>query len=217
MKYKNIMFDLDGTLQDSADGLFAVLFLTLQRMGLPADFDYDTMRKMSGPPIVHSLEHLFHVPADRIDEAMALFLEVAAETRLEDKLNHAFRGVDAMLARLRESGRRLHVVTAKPAERARHQLAWVGLAPYIDELIGPEDDYHADKAAQLNALFDSGRARREESVMVGDRLYDAEAARAAGVAFIGVLYGCGSEEELRAAGAACFAETVPDLEKLLLG
>ena len=215
MLYSTVLFDLDGTLIESGPGIFAAARAALKDMGLEAPDD-EHIRKMVGPPLRHSLRDVVGVPEDLIEEATAKYREKAKTVGLD--LIKPYAGVVDMLKALKAQGIRRGVVTSKLTPVAREHLERYGLMEYIDYVRGGIEGWSgADKATLLRQAIDDIHADKKDVAMVGDRLFDLEAANAVGVDGIGVLYGYGDEAELKACAPRYIVKTVGELSALLCG
>ena len=216
MKYQTILFDLDGTLTDSQEGITRCVQYALAHFGIEVE-DLSTLRKFIGPPLTESFkafygmdEHDAHVGLMKYRER---FLDVGwAE-------NAVYPGVEALVQKLRGAGKRLLLATSKPEAQARRIMEHFGLAPYFEHICGPgpNDPDHYGKAEVIrDALARAGITGAAGVIMVGDRRHDVEGAHKMGLPCIGVLYGYGSREELEKSGAEFVAEDMAALEKHLM-
>lgn len=211
--WKTVLFDLDGTLTDSAPGITNSLARALAHFGIreePAN-----LLKFIGPPLNESLPEYYGFTPEQTAKAVAVFREHFVEKGWLE--NAPYPGVAALLRELKEAGLQLMVATSKPEVQAVRVLKHFGLAEYFEHIcgapLGNEDG--ARKAAVVRQAL--GYAKDISSVvMVGDRRHDVEGARENGIPCIGVLYGYGSREELAVAGASFIAEDLVGLKKLLL-
>jgi len=198
-KGRALLFDLDGTLTDPRAGIVGCLRHALDRLGQPCPDD-EALASFIGPPLRGTFATLLGTrEAPLIEEAIRLYRERFGVVGLFE--NRVYDGVPDMLERLRGAGRFL-VVTSKMAEYAERIVRHFGLAPHFVAVYGAEPAGRFDDKAELVAhvLAREGLAP-ERTVMIGDRAFDVVAARKNGLRAIGVLWGYGSEPELRAAGA----------------
>ncbi|MEX2272891.1 MAG: HAD hydrolase-like protein [Vicinamibacterales bacterium] len=214
---RHIFFDLDGTLTDSCAGIIRCVNHALAELGCAEETD-DRLRGMIGQPLTAIFGAIMPAADDeRVDRAIASY-----RVRFDDVgmlENALYPGVPEALQQLRESGRRLRVVTAKPAITAARVLSHFQIDRYFDAVHGPElTDRGCDKAALLGrALTEIGNGWLADAcVMVGDRVDDMLAAKAHGVAAIGAGWGYGSRQELIDAGAMHVAADVGQLLAYLL-
>jgi len=214
---RTLFFDLDGTLIDSAVGITRCIAYSLERMGhpgLPAD-DY---RGWIGPALRVSYGALFDDPAD-VERAVALYRE-----RFEDvgwTEHTVYAGIGDAIETLHAAGCRLAVVTAKNEPHARRILDTLSFVHRFDDVIGATADGRLSHKPELigEALARLGIAADVAPglcTMIGDRDLDIAGAAHHGLRGIGVLWGFGDADELRAAGAHALAATPDALPALLL-
>jgi phosphoglycolate phosphatase len=207
---KSLLFDLDGTLTDSRDGIIRCIAHALHELGEtvpePADFE-----RFIGPPLVESFAVLLAAPDDeRIARAIALYRERYVRTGLYE--NRVFPGIPGLLHELSERGLTLFVATSKPSVYATRIAEHFGLDRFFHGIYGPEcDGTRNDKAELLAHLLEVEGLVAADTVMIGDRKHDVIGARANGLAAIGVTWGYGSRAELAAAGADAIVDTMPEL------
>jgi phosphoglycolate phosphatase len=211
-----VLFDLDGTLTDSAPGITRSLQRMFEVIGRPLHSEAELMAYV-GPPLVATLRAREDFTEAEADHALEVYRGFAEESDLTD--NAVFPGVIGLLQSLKADGVPVAVATSKPTDRARRILDHFGLTPYFTFIGGASlDETRAEKAevvaytlAQLEALgVDTSRA-----VMVGDRFYDVEGANANDVPAILVEWGYGSPAEAK--GALAVVHSVDQLRALLLG
>ena len=214
MRWDTVLFDMDGTLTDSQEGIVKSVSYALERLGreLPPR---DTLTAFIGPPLHESFSAICGMDEPETERAVCEFRDYFARRGWAE--NVPYEGMAEFLAALHAAGLRLIVATSKPESFARKILEHFALERYLDLICGshPEDRASADKASVVRtALTRAGVTGR--AVMVGDREHDVIGAHLAGLDVIGVLYGYGSREELTAAGADQIAETPEALETLIL-
>ena len=208
---KTILFDLDGTITDSGEGIMNCATLALQHFGLPVP-DRQTMRVFVGPPLDETFVK-FGVPADRTDEAIRVYRSRYLTVGKFE--NFPYPGVEELLKALRAHGHKLYIATSKPEFMSVEILEHFGLAKYFDRICGASTDGTRSKKADVISylLQESGAAG--EIVMVGDTTYDVIGAKAHGMKSIGVAWGYGKTEDMAAAGAAAIAHSMDELFDLL--
>ncbi|MCW5752572.1 MAG: phosphoglycolate phosphatase [Alphaproteobacteria bacterium] len=187
-----ILFDLDGTLVDSAPDLHQSLNFVLARLGRPA-IQLDEVRAMVGDGVRVLLERSLAatgggIESARFEQAMADYL-VHYEAHLAD-LSRPFPAVAETLARLRAAGKRLAVCTNKPHAFSVSLLRQLGLADHFDAVLGGDSlpVRKPDPGHLLGTLAAIGR-EPPQAVMIGDSRNDVAAARNAGVPVIAVSFG----------------------------
>lgn len=208
---KTILFDLDGTLTDSGEGIINCATLALRHFGLPIP-SYADMRTFVGPPLRDSFIR-FGVPADQADEAIRVYRSRYIPTGMFE--NTPYPGIRELLEKLRAEGYTLYVATSKPEEMSVTILEKFDLAKYFHRICGASiDSSRSTKDAVIAYLLESSGAK-EDMVMVGDTKYDILGAKAHGIPAIGVGWGYGKVEEMEEAGAVGIAETMDELIGLI--
>jgi len=179
------------------------------------------MKRMIGPVLWESFQKFYNMSADEADRANAYFNEAYEREGIYNC--SVYEGVEEMLGTLRNAGRILLVVTAKPRDMAETVLDHTGIRRYFQAVIGPaRDDKKTDKGSLLRdalsflATATTDHSIKDRTVMVGDRMFDMEGAAEAGIHSIGVLYGYGDRQELIRSGANWLADTPIDVVKFIL-
>ena len=207
---KAVLFDLDGTLTQSEEGIWNCVRYAAEKMGRtpPAE---EILRRFIGPPLFHSFRTQMNMTEEETRQALVYYRERYNTVGLLE--NRVYPGIRRMLTRLKRGGYYLGVATGKPQEPTERILRHFRLDRFFDAVVGtrPEDTSPSKEQLIRRALppaYDS-------AVMVGDRRFDVEGAHAAGIHSVGVGYGYGDEAELRQAGCEAYAPTVEALEKIL--
>ncbi len=213
-EYPLAIFDLDGTLTDSGPGIIGSVRKTLSALGRPIP-PADILRRFIGPPTWSSFRVLCSMSPAEADGAVRVFRGIYAAGGVFE--SSVYPGIPALLDGLRAAGAKLAVATSKPGSQAERVLEHFDLARRFDLLSAADETDRSGGKEELirPALRKLGFPARE-AVMIGDTKFDASGAGKAGVAFIGVLYGFGTREEIRRAGGRVFARTVPQLSAMLL-
>lgn len=210
-----VLFDLDGTLTESAPGITRSIAFALDAIGMPP-VDDATLLRFIGPPLGDSFRTIIGLDDETAAHAVAAFRHhfVNDGGMFE---NSVYPGVFDLLDGLRDAGRTLAVATAKPRPTAVAILEHFALEKYFDVVCGAINDTEravkADIVAEaLSALRISAGPR---AVMVGDRSHDVVGAHTVGIACIGVGWGYGSRAELTRAGADVIVSDVDELASAL--
>lgn len=207
---KNVLFDLDGTLTDPGEGITRSLQYALNELGIecppPAELHVHI-----GPPVRDALSIILKTKdASLVEEALRIYRVRFSETGIFE--NEVFDGVPELLEALRASSRRLYVATSKPLVFTKRILKHFRLTDYFDGIYGSELNGHLDNKVELiHYILRSSELTPDETLMVGDRMYDIFGARENGCMSLGVTYGYGSEEELRSAGADMLCESPQEI------
>ncbi|MFL6227681.1 MAG: HAD hydrolase-like protein [Pyrinomonadaceae bacterium] len=215
MPLRNVLFDLDGTLTEPAEGITRCYQFALEGLGLPARARAELLRFI-GPPMRENFRALLGTDdAELVERAVALYRERYAREGWRE--NEVYPGVQEMLSALKSEGLRLYVATSKTTDFAVRILEHFSLAPFFLAVHGATPDGSLDDKALLVArLLREERLDAAESFMIGDREHDVHAARQNGVGAVGVTYGYGTRAELAAAGADFIRDSPPEVSTLAL-
>ena len=209
-----VLFDLDGTLTDPKPGITRSIAYALERMGRPVP-DLDTLTWCIGPPLALSFQTLLGCD-DPVEtqRAVDFYRERFGDVGMFE--NSVYEGVPEMLSAVAALNR-VFVATSKPIVFAERIVEHFGLRSFFDGLYGSElDGRLADKGDLISHVLRAESISAEAATMVGDREHDVLGARRADVPCVGVLYGYGTVEELRAAGAAVLCRTPAEVAELLV-
>ena len=209
---KTILFDLDGTLTDSGEGIINCAWLALKRLNLPLP-DKQTMRVFVGPPLRDSFMR-FGVAEEDVETAIEIYRSRYVPTGMFE--NTPYPGIHSLLAALKENGCRLLVATAKPEGMATAILEKFQLAPYFEMICGASLDNSRDSKDKVIAYLLKKTGGGDDYIMVGDTAYDVEGAAGNGIPTIGVAWGYGKVEDMVAAGAKAIADSPAQLYELLM-
>lgn len=210
-----ILMDLDGTLTNPKQGITKSVQYALKAMNIIIE-DLDTLTKHIGPPLKDGFIEYYGFTGEEADMAVDKYREYYNE--FGKYANEAYEGIGELLSKLRSAGKTIIVATSKPEPLARWIMEYFKLDSYFKDICGATyDDIRSKKEEVIRyALDKNGITNFSKVVMVGDRKYDIEGAKAAGVSSIGVLYGFGSRDELELAGADKIAETVEELYDVVM-
>ncbi|BAL09832.1 hypothetical protein BJ6T_45650 [Bradyrhizobium japonicum USDA 6] len=203
-----IYFDLDGTLTNPKPGITRSIQYALERLNVAVPSE-DELVWCIGPPLHASLEKLTG-SSELADRALLLYRERFSDVGLFE--NEAYAGIIDTLTTIAATNQRMFVATSKPAVYATRIVDHFGLRPYFERVFGSElDGTRVDKRDLLRYALDEAKVDPGSAIMIGDRSHDVIGARTNGMTAIGVLYGYGSEAELRDAGAHHICAAHPEL------
>ncbi|MDD7517963.1 HAD hydrolase-like protein [Ruminococcus flavefaciens] len=211
--FDTLLFDLDGTLTDSTEGILKCLINAVEKMGFEVPEDTN---KFLGPPIRQSFAEFIGMNEEQIDEAVRIFRERYSTVGLFE--NRVYEGIPEMLERLKKAGKRLMVATSKPEVYAVRILERFGIAPYFEIVGGAELDGSRDYKHEVieYVLAKADITDRSRVLMIGDRRQDVLGAHKTGLKCMGILWGYGSAEELDEAGADFIADTPKNTADMLI-
>lgn len=210
-----ILFDLDGTLTDSQQGILSCMTLALKQMDIIPTAAQ--LRACLGPPFQEAAREIFHLEEDAVQQLVFTYRQEYSRTGLFQ--NKVYPGIPALLQRLRDAGKILLVATSKPLPYAERILEHFDLRRYFSGVGGASmDGARSSKADVIRYALENTAdpSALDKAVMVGDRKHDVAGAHTVGFPCVGVLYGYGDRDELTNAGADYIAETLDDLEEILL-
>ena len=218
-KKKVIFFDLDGTLTDPGIGITNSVMYALEKFGITVS-DRSELYKFIGPPLMQSFEVYYGFGKDEAKRAVALYREYFQDRGIFE--NQVFDGIEELLKQLKIQGKIVGLATSKPEIYAGQILEHVGLDKYFDFISGSMmNGERTDKGEvitwAIHLLKEKQECRVEDIVMIGDREHDMIGAKKNQISSIGVLFGYGSREELKEAGATAVAASVSELSEMLTG
>lgn len=214
--YTCVLFDLDGTIVDSAPGITATLAYTFEQLGHPVPSPSQLL-EFVGPPILESFQELAGMTLPESHQALAVY----RERYLEHGVGNVtiYPGLADLLQALKASPVAVSLATSKPESLARIALTSLGVIQHLDVLTGASEDEvrsaKADVVEEALVRLDSFGADISRPVMIGDRFYDVEGAAAHNVPTIFVEWGYGSPAEQ--VGTVAAVSDAAQLHELLLG
>ena len=212
--YKYVLFDLDGTLTDSKDGIINSVAYALEKMGESTEGRLD-QHTVVGPPLLTTFEEVYGFSPEKARRTYAYFQE--RYSTIGKFENRAFDGIVPMLKTMKEAGIRSFVATSKPQVHAEAICQKFGIAPYVEAIAGPAVGGTDTKADVMRRILDGlGPLQPGDAVMVGDRRFDVIGAHELGLPVIYVTYGYGNEAERKAFQTEYTADTVAALGQLPL-
>ncbi len=210
LPYDAVIFDLDGTLTRSEDGILASLRYALGQMNVPQPPD-DILKECIGPPLRESFRSLASFTEEQAVQAVSHYVSHFDREGLF--LYSVFPNIRTLLTLLKKHEVYIAIATSKPIARTLHFLKHYHMQRYFDCVIGEYDNEAQMGKAELVLRALPERCRR--AVMVGDRKFDIAGAKANGIDSIGVRYGYGAQGELEAAGATHIVNSVEELLAML--
>lgn len=194
--YKVILFDLDGTLTDSGEGITRSVQYALEKIGKPEP-ERQKLNIFVGPPLLEQFQEYAAIDKETAKKAVEYYRERYAPVGIYE--NELYPGILEMLEELKARGYRLAVASSKPENFVNTVLEHFHMTSYFDQIVGSKPDGgRTDKTAVIEeALLRMGLEKhRNQVIMVGDKEHDVIGARKAGLDCIAVSYGYGTMEEL---------------------
>ncbi|WP_422660849.1 HAD family hydrolase [Paenibacillus sp. EC2-1] len=209
MNYKNVLFDLDGTLTDPKVGITKSVQYALAKFNI-IEPDLSKLEFFIGPPLQNSFMEAYSFTAEQAWDAVTHYREYFKEQGIYE--NELYEGIKELLELLKSQGRDLFVATSKPEVFALSILSHFELDSYFTYVCGSElDGTRSDKTEIIKFIVDKYHLNPMETVMVGDRKHDLIGAHNNNIHSIAVGFGYGTEEELIAAEPTYNTQTVKDL------
>ena len=209
-KYDCVIFDMDGTIMDTSEGVMRSVQYALRKMGLPDD-DLERIRRFIGPPLYEAFSEYYGMNDADATEAVRQYRVRYADIGVLEYTPYA--GMIELIADIRRAGMKVGIATGKPEKFTRVILQHSGLEEYVDMLITPNlGDKKQDKPEMVRAIMEK---LGKMAVMIGDRCFDMEGAIANGIDCIGVTQGFGSYEELKGSGATYIVEGAAGIRGIL--
>ena len=210
--YETVLFDFDGTVFDTIEGITKSLQYALRKQGIEAE--PPELRCFAGPPLI-----------DMLMERYAFSLEQAQQTTLDFRERYqpiglyesrVFPGIRELLEQLHKAGKKLGLATSKPQYLAQRLLEREGLLNSFDVLCGTLGDGNDAKWQVVERAMELLGAVKESTVLIGDTKWDVAGAHRCGISCIGVGYGYAAPGELEVAGVDAVAADMHALEEMLL-
>lgn len=212
-KYKHILFDLDGTLDDPFEGITKSVQYAMRRFGVEAD--RSKLGGFIGPPLTDSFIKYFSLTEERAKLAVDYYREYYRPTGIFEV--SIYEGIPELLSSLCDAGYDIVLATSKPKVFADMILEKFDLAKYFSATFGSElDGTRVKKGEVINYAFKNHQMDKSCAIMVGDRQHDVIGAHECCIPCIGVTFGYGDRAEHIACGADFIADSVDELKKLLL-
>lgn len=213
--YKNVFFDLDGTITDSGEGILNSVEYALKKLGI-THYERSKLYGFIGPPLMVSFGEFFGLSEEKCKEGVRLYREYYSKKGIYE--NRLYDGIIPLLEKLKAAGINIVLATSKPHEFAEEILRYFGIARYFDHIAAAEMNGKRNEKSEIIAYaLEISGAEKSKTVMVGDRRFDVLGAKAMGISSIGVLYGFGTEDELVNAGADYTAKTPESVLEIVLG
>lgn len=213
MKYDAVFLDFDGTIADTGEGIFSSVSYAIREMGYPPLPD-DRLRTFIGPPVFASFKRELGMTDEESRLAVIKYREAYSNGGIF--LLRVYDGIEELMKKMKKSGIQLAIASSKPENFVKTLIDHLKINDMIDFIAAPQSDNAPEsKAALVEKAVGHFGVDKSRALMVGDRYFDIEGAKGAGVESAGVTFGYGSREELRNAGATYLADSAEDLEKII--
>lgn len=211
---KVILFDFDGTIANTPEGIRTTAIDTLRSLGW-TDERIGDVNRLIGPPFPAAFSQVYGVDAQEAEKITQLYRE--AYRQLGPEASTPYPGIPEMLEHLEAAGRTMGLATCKQEQLACSMARDHGLEGYFSKVVANQVGQSIDKVEIVARSLAAFGVEPQAAVMIGDRSDDVRGALANGVTAIGVTWGAGDSKELRDAGAHILVDTPSELEEVLLG
>jgi len=212
MRYDAVLFDLDGTLTESAPGIMNSVEYSLKQLDR-TDYTLDTLSTFIGPPLYETYREVMGMDHETALRGVSIYRERFSKIGWME--NSVYTGIPTLLKTLKQNGAYIALATAKPRPFTEKIVEYFGLNQYIDHISAIElTDHHASKEELVRSALPK---QFKHAVMVGDRKYDLEGARANHIDAVGALYGYGNLDEMLPFHPEFVADSIASLSDYLLG
>lgn len=196
-KYDYVIFDFDGTVTDTGEGILKSLRYSFEQMGDPVP-DLSDLKKFIGPPIHYSFVTFYGIKEEDVSKYIEKYRERYRKLGIYEC--RLYDGMPETLRTLRENGIKTGIASSKPLSLIYDVMDYLKITDLFDAVVGTpvDDSNHSGKTdLVLEAISKLGASDKSRVLMVGDRYFDIDGAAGAGVDSCGVLFGYGSEQEFK--------------------
>lgn len=212
---KAVVFDFDGTLCDTGVGVKKSAKYALDAFGIKAP-EWEELDFFIGPPLLVTFQERFNQSVTDAEKLVKKYRERYTNIGLYE--SEFYNGIPQLIKDLKSQGFKLGIASSKPINYVEELLIKADLQTYFDYISAVS--FNADcesKQSILERCLNELGVEPSEAIMVGDRFYDIDGARGAGVDSVGVLWGFGSKFELIESGATYVVDKIQDIESIALG
>lgn len=212
-KYKYFLFDLDGTVTDSKEGVTKSAAYALESFGIKVN-STDSLTYFIGPPLTYTFETFHGFNNEEADKAVVKFREYYSKKGVFE--NTIYKGIEDVFKLIKQRDGKLIMATSKAEVFTDIILKTSGLYKYFDFISASSyDTSRISKSDIINYALRELNINLSEALMIGDTRYDIEGAKENNIDSLGVLYGYGSLDELTEADANYIAKDVDELKNLI--
>ena len=210
-----VIFDFDGTVADTGEGILKSLQYSFVAMGDPAP-DLSDLKKFIGPPVYYSYTTFYGIEEDKVDLYVKKYRERYSEKGIYE--SKVYDGVRELIVSLKEKDIKVGIASSKP-ERLIYAVAdYLQITNLFDAIVGVKSDNskHSSKAGLITqAMKDMGATDKNKVLMVGDRMFDIDGAHGAGIKCCGALWGFGDKPEFEEHNAEFIVEKPEEILQIV--
>ena len=214
---KAVLFDFDGTVADSSEGIFHSALYSIRRLGIEKEYSDEDLRRFVGPPLRECFRVAFDLDPALIEDAVKLYRE--EYDRKGCRLMRLYPGIEDLLLRLRAMSVKTAVATFKGERLVRTCLENLSVLSLFDSVHGSNEKENLTKGDIIRMVLSDFSIDGSEALMVGDTINDRKGAEDAGVPFLAVRYGFGfrSPEEYEGCLSTVSVEGIYETIKMING
>ncbi|MDD6527638.1 MAG: HAD hydrolase-like protein [Oscillospiraceae bacterium] len=210
-KYDYVIFDFDGTVTDTGEGILKSLQYSFEQMGDPVP-DLSDLKKFIGPPIHYSFVTFYGVKEEDVGKYIEKYRERYRKIGIYECC--LYDGMLDTLKKLKENGVKIGIASSKPVSLIYDVMNYLKITELFDAVVGTQFDdsnHSGKKDLVLQSMAELGADDKSRVLMVGDRYFDIDGAAGAGVDSCGVLFGYGNEQEFMEHGATYIVATAQEI------
>lgn len=215
-RYDLILFDVDGTLTDSGEGITKSVQYTLEKYGI-IEPNLNNLRKFIGPPLIDSFMKYYGFSKEESVRARNIFNERYQPIGWME--NRPYDGIEAVLEELQKAGIMMGVATSKPEGVANKVLKYFDLKKYFSVICAaPNNGLNGEKPGRIKAAIEEAKelgCEAKNVIMVGDTRFDVLGAHECGIPCVGVTWGFAVEGEFEACNTEFVVDTMEELLNVL--
>ncbi|MDR3198269.1 MAG: HAD family hydrolase [Planctomycetaceae bacterium] len=213
MHYRNILFDLDGTLTNPFEGITNSIKYSLEKFGI-AENNKERLKQFIGPPLEKSFMEYYCFDKNTAQKAVRYYREYFVEKGIYE--NILYKGIGNVLEELNNQNKNCMIATSKPEIFAVKIIQYFQIEKYFKYIAGSNmEGTFIEKEDIIKHILTKWKLKNDATIMVGDRKYDIIGANKNGIDSVGVLYGYGTKEELQKEQPTYFCNNVNELLQLL--
>lgn len=215
-KYDYVIFDFDGTIVDTGEGILKSLQYAFEKQGRDVP-DLSDLKRFIGPPIHYSFVTFYDVSEDKVQEYIKSYRERYRKIGIFEC--EIYDGITDVLKQLHDNGVKIGIASSKPISLIYDVMNHLGITDSFDAVVGTlfDDSNHSGKTdLVLESMKKLGATDKSKVLMVGDRYFDIDGGAGAGVDTCGVVYGYGSAEEFREHNATYICDNATDIIGVVL-
>lgn len=216
-KYDYVIFDFDGTVTDTGEGILKSLQYSFEQMGDPVP-DLSDLKKFIGPPIHYSFVTFYGVKEEDVGKYIEKYRERYRKIGIYECC--LYDGMLDTLKTLKENGVKIGIASSKPISLIYDVMNYLKITELFDAVVGTQFDdsnHSGKKDLVLQSMAELGADDKSRVLMVGDRYFDIDGAAGAGVDGCGVLFGYGNEQEFKEHGATYIVATAQEIVDIAIG